>query len=98
MREKVSTLINARKSISACAAALGITAGIAIFLPATASAAPYAGQCGSGFNVIDKIDLRGGTVFLTYDGKRTAWSPCATTRGTRFRWAPRCGSRRITPR
>ncbi len=58
-----------RKSISACAAAFGIAAGIAISLPATASAATYAGQCGAGFTVIDKIDLRGGTTFLTYDGK-----------------------------
>ncbi|MEV5652547.1 hypothetical protein AB0L57_30220 [Nocardia sp. NPDC052254] len=62
-------MINVTKSIAVCAAALGITAGAAILFPATASAATYHGQCGDGFNVIDKHDLKGGTVFLTYNGR-----------------------------
>ncbi|WP_280262426.1 hypothetical protein [Nocardia wallacei] len=62
-------MINAKKSIAAGAAALGITAGLAVFLPATASAASYGGQCGEGFTVVDQHDLRGGTVYLTYNGR-----------------------------
>ncbi|MFQ6397635.1 spore-associated protein A [Nocardia sp. KC 131] len=62
-------MINAKKSIAVCAAAIGITAGVAVFLPATASAATYAGQCGDGFKVIDSHELKGGTVFLTYNGR-----------------------------
>lgn len=62
-------MVNATKPFAVCAAALGITAGAAHFLPATASAATYTSQCGEGFKVIDSHDLKGGTVFLTYDGK-----------------------------
>lgn len=62
-------MINVKKPIAVCAAAIGITAGAAVFLPATASAATYGGQCGEGFKVIDSHELKGGTVFLTYDGR-----------------------------
>ncbi|NKY87208.1 hypothetical protein [Nocardia veterana] len=62
-------MLNVTKSIAVCAAALGITAGASVLLPATASAAAYQGQCGNGFSVIDKHELKGGTVFLTYDGR-----------------------------
>ncbi|MFI6364884.1 spore-associated protein A [Nocardia sp. NPDC050630] len=62
-------MLNAKKPIAVLAAAIGITAGMAVFLPGTASAATYGGQCGEGFNVIDKHDLKGGTVFLTYNGR-----------------------------
>ncbi|WP_227983770.1 hypothetical protein [Nocardia spumae] len=62
-------MLNVTKSIAVCAAALGITAAAAVLLPATASAASYHGQCGDGFTVIDKHELKGGTVFLTYNGR-----------------------------
>ncbi|RDI55538.1 hypothetical protein [Nocardia mexicana] len=66
-------MINAKKSLAVCAAALGITAGTAVFLPGTASAADYRGQCGEGFKVIDQHRLdqgkHKGTIFLTYDGR-----------------------------
>jgi hypothetical protein len=62
-------VINAKKTIAVCASVIGITAGIAVFLPATASAATYGGQCGKGYDVIDSHDIVGGTAFLTFNGK-----------------------------
>jgi len=62
-------VINAKKTVAVCASVIGITAGMAVFLPATASAATYGGQCGKGYAVIDSRNLDGGTVFLTYNGK-----------------------------
>ncbi|WP_327110022.1 hypothetical protein OHB12_19500 [Nocardia sp. NBC_01730] len=62
-------MINAKKTVAVCASVIGITAGMAVFLPATASAATYGGQCGKGYAVIDSRDLDGATAFLTYNGK-----------------------------
>lgn len=63
-------MLNTRKFIAVCTAALGIAAGATALLPATAAAAaPYGGQCGAGFNVVDKHELRAGTIFLTYNGR-----------------------------
>lgn len=61
-------MMNARKTIAVCASAIGITAGLAVFHPATASAATYGGQCGKGYDVIDSRELKGGTVYLAYNG------------------------------
>lgn len=61
---------NARNTIAVCAYAIGITAGVAVFHPATASAAVYGGQCGKGYDVIDSRELEGGTVYLTYNGAK----------------------------
>ncbi|WP_330230270.1 hypothetical protein OHA40_30470 [Nocardia sp. NBC_00508] len=62
-------MINAKKTIAACAGVLGITAGLTAFLPVTASAATYEeGMCGAGYKVIDSHELKNGTVFLTYNG------------------------------
>ncbi|MFE3446883.1 spore-associated protein A [Nocardia sp. NPDC059180] len=63
-------MLNTRKAIAVCAGAIGIAAGTAVLLPATASAATYGGQCGAGFKVIDSHELKGGTVFLTYNGSK----------------------------
>jgi len=61
---------NALKIVASCAAAAGIATGAAFFVPGTASAATYGNQCGAGYNVIDTHDLRGGTIFLTYNGEK----------------------------
>jgi hypothetical protein len=61
-------VINAKKMVAVCTGALGITAGVAVYLPATASAASYGGQCGTGYNVIDHKDIGDvATIFLTYN-------------------------------
>ncbi|MFX0579529.1 spore-associated protein A [Nocardia nepalensis] len=61
---------NAMKIVAACAGAAGIATGAAFFVPATASAASYGNQCGAGYNVIDTHELKGGTIFLTYNGEK----------------------------
>ncbi|WP_024805755.1 hypothetical protein [Nocardia sp. BMG51109] len=58
----------AKKTVVACMGALGIAAAGAAIFPATASAAGYGGQCGAGYDVIDSHELKGGTIFLTYNG------------------------------
>ncbi|MGO4616418.1 spore-associated protein A [Nocardia sp. 2YAB30] len=62
-------MINVKKAVALCASVIGITAGLTVFLPATASAATYGGQCGKGYEVIDSHALDGATAFLTYNGK-----------------------------
>ncbi|OKK25171.1 hypothetical protein AMK09_03140 [Streptomyces sp. CB02488] len=59
--------IGLRAGISLCAAVAGLIA-----IPATADAAPvngaYNGSCGSGYGVVDSIDISGyGRAFLTWN-------------------------------
>ncbi|MBU3064402.1 hypothetical protein KO481_23070 [Nocardia sp. NEAU-G5] len=63
-------MIEAKRIAAACAGAIGIVAATAALVPATASAAAYGNQCGNGYNVIDSHPLRGGTVYLTYNGEK----------------------------
>ncbi|MEU4314186.1 spore-associated protein A [Nocardia sp. NPDC024068] len=63
-------MIFAKKTVAASVCAFGIAAAGAAFFPATASAASYGGQCGAGYDVINSHDVKGGTVFLTYNGEQ----------------------------
>lgn len=57
-------------------------AGMALIAPAVAQAdtptATYGGQCGSGYGVIDALNVTGGTVFLTYSSANGG-SNCVVT-------------------
>ncbi|RDI49054.1 hypothetical protein [Nocardia mexicana] len=60
-----------KKTVATGMGALGIAAAATVFLPATASAASYdKDMCGAGYEVIDKHELTGGTIFLTYNGEQ----------------------------
>lgn len=61
-------MIQLKRVAAACAGAIGIVTATAALVPGTASAAAYGNQCGNGYNVIDSHPLRGGTVYLTYNG------------------------------
>lgn len=68
-------MISIKKTVAVCASAVGIAIGSAVFVPGTASAATYGGQCGAGYKVIDTHDLESGTMFLTFNGEKN----CAVT-------------------
>ncbi|WP_407986356.1 spore-associated protein A [Kitasatospora sp. CMC57] len=53
------------------------TAGALVAVPSVAQAATYNGVCGSGYRVIDSVELVGGTAFLTYDS--STGQNCAVT-------------------
>ncbi|MDN3023010.1 spore-associated protein A [Streptomyces sp. S.PB5] len=56
------------KRLGTVAAVIGLTAAGTIAATGTASAATYTGTCGSGYSVIDTMDVGDGTAFLTYSG------------------------------
>ncbi|MEU2941963.1 spore-associated protein A [Nocardiopsis alba] len=57
----------ARKSLIA-AVVVALLSAIAVGLsPSAASAAPYNGACGTGYNVLDSRDIIGATVYVTYN-------------------------------
>ncbi|MFF1296838.1 MULTISPECIES: spore-associated protein A [unclassified Streptomyces] len=56
------------KRIGSAVAVLGLTAAGTIAATGSASAASYAGTCGSGYSVIDTMDVGDGTAYLTYSG------------------------------
>jgi len=56
------------KRLGSVAAVIGITVAGTIAATGTASAATYAGTCGSGYSVIDTMDVGEGTAYLTYNG------------------------------
>ncbi|WP_228000458.1 hypothetical protein [Nocardia australiensis] len=60
----------ASKVAALCAGAAGIITGTMLVEPVTAAAASYGDQCGGGYHVIDQRDVKGGTVFLAYNGSR----------------------------
>jgi hypothetical protein len=66
-----------RNLVATCAVSAAITVGASVFVPGTASAATYGGQCGGGYGVIDSAGVLGGTVFLTYNS--AAGKNCVVT-------------------
>jgi hypothetical protein len=56
-----------RKRLGSTLAVLGLTAAGTIAATGTASAAGYNGACGSGYGVIDSMDVGDGNAFLTYN-------------------------------
>lgn len=61
-------MLDFKKYVAASVGTFALATGAAAFFPATASAAPYGNQCGAGYDVVDQHDLKGGTVYLTYNG------------------------------
>jgi hypothetical protein len=55
------------KRLGSVAAVIGLTAVGTIAATGTASAASYNGVCGSGYGVIDTMDVGTGTAYLTYN-------------------------------
>ncbi|GAA2998277.1 spore-associated protein A [Actinokineospora diospyrosa] len=66
----------ARNAVAALAA-VGMALGTAVLVPGVATAASYNGACGSGYGVVNRYDLIGGTVFLTYS--RSSGLNCVVT-------------------
>ncbi|MFJ1706897.1 spore-associated protein A [Kitasatospora sp. NPDC088346] len=70
-----------QRSIKQTVGRLGVAViaavGSAVAVPSAAQAASYNGVCGSGYNVIDSIELAGGTAFLTYNS--STGKNCAVT-------------------
>jgi hypothetical protein len=60
-------MLNARSLIGGLAASTAMIIGTFVFVPGTASAATYGGQCGGGYGVVASAGVTGGTVFLTYN-------------------------------
>lgn len=54
------------KRLGSAAAVIGLTVAGTIAAAGTASAASYNGACGSGYGVIDTMDVGDGTAYLTY--------------------------------
>ncbi|GAA2436790.1 spore-associated protein [Streptomyces glaucus] len=55
------------KRLGSVAAVLGLTAAGMALSAGTAQAASYNGACGSGYSVIDSMNVVDGTVYLTYN-------------------------------
>ncbi|WP_037683937.1 hypothetical protein [Streptomyces cellulosae] len=55
------------KRLASAVAILGLTAAGTIAATGTAAAASYTGACGSGYSVIDSMDVGDGNTFLTYN-------------------------------
>ncbi|MFF6915373.1 spore-associated protein A [Streptomyces sp. NPDC012466] len=55
------------KRLGSVAAVIGLTAAGTIAATGTAAAASYNGACGSGYSVIDSMDVGDGNAFLTYN-------------------------------
>ena len=55
------------KRLGSVAAVIGLAAAGTIAAAGTASAASYNGACGSGYGVIDTMDVGDGTAYLTYN-------------------------------
>jgi hypothetical protein len=80
-------MIEVKRIAAACAGAIGIVAATAALVPATASAAAYGNQCGNGYNVIDSHPLRGGTIYLTYNGDKNCVVTIRDQQGGRINMA-----------
>jgi hypothetical protein len=55
------------KRLGSAAAVVGLTVAGTVAATGTAAAASYNGACGSGYGVIDSMDVGDGNAFLTYN-------------------------------
>ncbi|MBE1532622.1 spore-associated protein A [Actinomadura algeriensis] len=60
--------MNVKRKLVSAGALAAVTAATVGAMAAPAQAAAYNGVCGSGYRVIDKLELLRGTVYLTYNG------------------------------
>lgn len=59
--------INLKRVAASAASVLALAATATVVSSTAAQAATYNGVCGSGYSVIDRANISGGTVFLTYN-------------------------------
>jgi len=60
--------MNFYRRLGSVTAVLGLTVAGMSLTAGTAQAASYNGACGSGYSVIDSMNVSDGTVYLTYNG------------------------------